>query len=149
MNAGAIAFPAAIFAGLAALLAAGWLVLDYPWGVFVFPFLAGVLTCVLCALEIVRAATGRASPIVLAPGSESAAEPLAAGSLAWMYALALFLYGLGFVFGPAAYLFAYLRATRQPWSVTLGIAAASLAVTWGLFIKILAVPLPLMPLWWP
>jgi hypothetical protein len=144
MNA-AVVFPAIIFAIVAAVVFSGFYVYDYPWGVIAFPFGAGVATCALCLLEVVRCVTGHAPFAAQAPGVGT--EALSISGLAWMFSLALFLFGLGFVAGPALYLLVCLRANGQSWGLSLGIAAASVAATWGLFIKVLAVPLPLWPLW--
>jgi cytochrome c biogenesis protein CcdA len=138
----AIAFPSAIFAIVAAFLATGYFLDDYPWSAFVFPLGAGVATCALCLLQVVSTrAVGALTP-------DAADEPPSLTTLAWMFSLLLFLYGFGFVFGPAAYLFAYLRASGQTWTLTISIVVSSLLVTWGLFIRVLSVPLPLWPLWW-
>jgi hypothetical protein len=64
-----------------------------------------------------------------------------------MFALALFLFGLGFVAGPAAYLLICLRANGFSWGLSASVAVASLAVTWGLFIKTMGILLPVAPLW--
>jgi hypothetical protein len=73
---------------------------------------------------------------------------LTAASLAWVFALVVFVAAFGFVFGPAAYLLAYLRAHGFSWALSLTIAAGSIIVTWGLFIKFLQVLLPIEPFWW-
>ena len=142
----AIVFPSIIFAVVTAFVASGFYVYDYSWSVIAFPFGAGIATCALCILEVVRCVAGRSPLAVPPPGSTF--EPLSLSSLAWMFSLALFLYGLGFVFGPALYLLVCLRANGQSWRLSLGIAAASVAVTWGAFIKTMGILLPLWPLWW-
>jgi hypothetical protein len=144
MSAAAV-FPSIILAIVAAFVASGFLVYDYSWSVMAFPFGAGVATCALCALEIIRCLAGRAP--LAEQASAAALEPLSLQSLAWMFSLALFLYGLGFVAGPALYLLVCLRANGQTWGLSLGMAAASVAVTWGVFVKALGVLLPLWPLW--
>jgi hypothetical protein len=74
--------------------------------------------------------------------------PLATfSSVVWIFALAPFLYGLGFVLGPACYLLIYLRAKRFSWQFCFAVAAASVVITWGFFIKTIGILLPVVPLW--
>ena len=68
-------------------------------------------------------------------------------ALGWLLALLLFLYGFGFVYGSAAYLLVCLLGNGFSWKIAVGSALVALVVTWGLFIKILGVLLPLQPLW--
>jgi hypothetical protein len=139
-----ILFPSLLFVVVAAFLIAGLTVLDYSWAVIAFPLGAGVIMCALCVVEVARTLAGHSAPPL--PEQEEL-EPLTWGSVAWVFALGGFVYGLGFVFGPAAYLLVYLRANGSSWRLSIGIAAASLLVTWGLFIKLLRVLLPIEPLW--
>lgn len=143
MNRAEVAFPAAVFA-LAAALIAGGFAAGYSWTVIAFPFGAAIIICVLCALQTYWALAGN-------PGRPSADDeqlpPLTVQSLAWVFALAVFVYGLGFVIGPALYLLAYLRTHGSSWTLSGTIAASSIVATWGLFIKFLQVPLPIEPLW--
>jgi hypothetical protein len=135
-------FPAVLCAGVAALLATGLVILDYSWTVIAFPLGAGGLMCALCVLQISRA--GTAGPQAL---RSIAAEPFTIPTLAWVFALPVLLYGLGFVVGPAVYLLIYLRANGTSWHVSGLISLSSLVVTWAFFIKLLGVLLPVAPLW--
>jgi hypothetical protein len=151
MSRGEAIFPAVLAAGVAALVAGGIFFAGYSWKVIAFPFGAAVIVCGLCLLQIATALAGAktqpAAPEAAGLPSDAPTEPLTPASLVWVFVLALFLYGLGFVFGPAAYLLLYLRANGSSWLVSAAIAAGSLLVTWGLFIKALRVLLPLQPLW--
>ena len=151
MNRAEAIFPGLLLVGVAALVAGGILLADYSWRVIGFPFGAAVVVCGLCLVVLATTLTGNtalpAGPEVSSQPSDMPAEPLTIASLAWVFVLALFLYGLGFVFGPAAYLLLYLRAHGSSWLMSISIAAGSLVVTWGFFIKILRVLLPLQPLW--
>jgi hypothetical protein len=141
MTRSAILFPALI------LLAAGGLsiyaAVTFTWTALQFPLGTGVLLCVLCAGELAATLSGRQ------PGATLDAEragPLSWPSFVWIFALGGFLFGLGFVAGPACYLLIYLRANGFSWLLSMGIAIASVAVTWGLFIKIMGIQLPIVPL---
>jgi Tripartite tricarboxylate transporter TctB family len=140
-------FPVLILTGVVALVAGGIFLAGYSWKVIAFPFGAAAVICALCLVQFATMLTGaKAHPAETSP-SDIPTEPLTIASLAWLFALALFLAGLGFVFGPAAYLLAYLRAHGSSWLFSSAIAAGSVLVTWGLFIKALRVLLPLQPLW--
>ena len=143
MSRGEIIFPAVLFIVVAALIAGGFAV-GYSWTVIAFPFGAAIIICALSALQTYWAFAGD-------PGRPSAEDeqlpPLTVASLVWIFALALFVYGFGFVAGPALYLLAYLRAHGSSWALSGIIAAASIVFTWALFIKFLQVPLPIEPLW--
>jgi hypothetical protein len=134
-------FPAAVLVGVAAFVAAGYFVLQFTWTAFIFPLGVGIVVCTLCATELLRPRSGEAAP------DEERPPPLSIPSLAWMGALALFLYGLGFVAGSAAYLLVCLRANGFSWTLAAAAAAASVAVSWGLFIKVMHILLPIQPLW--
>jgi hypothetical protein len=96
-------------------------------------------------LQIGTILAGRGAPLAEIDEPQEPVTPL---SLAWIFAPVLFLYTLGFVFGSAAYLLAYLRANGSSWRLSVAVSAASLLLTWGLFIKVLRVLLPIEPLWW-
>lgn len=140
-------FPCVIFAAIAALVA--YAAANYTWTALAFPLGAGLVLCGLCAGEVAKvllAGRGQTAPPVDIVEDEEPA-PLSLNSIAWIFGLAVFLYGLGFVAGPACYLLVYLLANRFSWPVAAGIAAASVVVTWGVFIKIIGILLPVEPLW--
>lgn len=62
-----------------------------------------------------------------------------------MFALLPFLYGLGFVFG--SYLLVCLKSNGFSWRLSGSIAIVSLAATYGVFIKIFGLLLPVWPMW--
>jgi hypothetical protein len=144
MSRAELAFPSIIFALVAAFAAGGIVLGEYPWGVIVFPFGAACAVCILCAIEIVRIRTAKTASETQ---SEQTDDKISLKALAWLFALAPFLYGLGFVFGSAAYLLACLWANGVSWRLSIPIAAVSLLVTLGLFIKLMGVLLPVAPLW--
>ncbi len=146
MNRAEIIFPSVLVAIVAALLAAGLFVYKYSWTVIGFPLGAGAFVCLLCLLDIALTLNGRRPK---PPASDTPLEPLSWQSVVWAFAIVPFVVGLGFVVGPAAYLLAYLRANGASWRLTSAIAAVSVLVTWGLFIKLMRVPMPIEPLWWP
>jgi hypothetical protein len=140
-------FPCVIFAAIAALVA--YAAANYTWTALAFPLGAGLVLCGLCAGEVATVLSGgrgEATPPVDVVEDEEPA-PLSLNSIAWIFGLAVFLYGLGFVAGPACYLLVYLLANRFSWPVAAGIAAASVVVTWGVFIKTIGILLPVAPLW--
>ena len=150
MNRGEFAFPALIAAAVIVLLALGYFYYHYSWTDFAFPLGVGIAVCVLCAIEISSVLRGRRSALAAGAdidSTDTAQSPLSPKTAAWMFALAVFLYGLGFVFGTAAYLLVCLRANGSSWGAAVGIALASVLVTWGMFINIFGILLPIEPLW--
>lgn len=145
MSRAEIIFPFVLIVFVVAILTSGWM-LDYSWTVIGFPFATGVVVCLLCVTIGAMAFTGRSLSVAGAPAAE--VQPITIASVAWIFALGAAVYALGFVFGPAVYLLAYLRANDFSWRLSLSVAVGSLAVTWGLFIKALHVLLPIQPLWW-
>ena len=142
MTRAAIVFPALI------LLVVGGLsiyaVFTFTWTALQFPLGTGVLLCALCVAELAATLAGRQAQVTL---DAERAGPMSRASVFWIFALAVFLFGLGFVAGPACYLLIFLRANRFSWVFSASIAAASVAVTWGFFIKIIGILLPIAPLW--
>jgi hypothetical protein len=143
MTRGEVIFPSLLFVVIAGLLIVGRLVLGYSWTVIAFPFGAGVIVCGLCIVQVAAVITGRQTQVV----DEDPLEPLTLSGLIWVFALAPFLFGLGFIFGTAACLLVCLRANGASWRLSAIIAAASFLVTWVMFVKFLQVPLPMWPLW--
>lgn len=140
-----IIFPCLIFAIVAALLVAGLFVYRYSWTVIGFPLGAGLFVCLLCLVDIAMTLTGR-EPKPAA--NDTPLEPLTWAAVLWAFTLVPFVVALGFVFGPALYLLAYMIANGSSWRLSAVIATASLLVTWGLFIQVMRVPMPVEPLWW-
>lgn len=143
MKHGQIVFPSLIFGFTAAMLALGYFHYQYSWTAFAFPFSAGLAVCILCVLEIVTAVSGQGKR------ASDAGEPppVSVAGVAWLFALGAFLYAFGFVFGAALYLLVCLRGNGFSWRLSVGAAIVTLIVAWGIFIKVLGVQLPLIPLW--
>lgn len=136
-------FPALILVFTAVMLAIGYFHYHYSWTAFAFPLAAGLAVSLLCAFEIAPLLRTRGARAPEAKAQPSPSLP----SIAWLFALAAFLYAIGFVFGAALYLLVCLRGNGFSWRLSLGTAAVSLLVTWGLFINVLRVQLPVTPLW--
>jgi hypothetical protein len=147
MSRAEIVFPGVLSLTVGGLIAGGILLAGYSWQVVAFPFGAAAIVCGLSVLLIASRLARGAPATVPAADDGSAPPPLTWSSIGWIFVLGLFLYGLGFVLGPAAYLLVYLRATGSRWLTSAAISAGSLVVTWGLFIKLLRVLLPIQPLW--
>jgi hypothetical protein len=145
MKSAEIAFPTLIFAVTAGLLALGYFHYGYNWTTFAFPLGAGVALCALCALEIARACMGRANATGAA--DIETPPPFSLAAIGWLFALGAFLYGLGFLYGSAAYLLVCLRGNGFSWQTSLGTAAVALIAIWGLFIKAMGIQLPVIPPW--
>jgi len=143
LNRRGVVFPALILAFTTVMLAIGYFHYHYSWTAFAFPLAAGLAVFLLCAFEIAALLRARGA------GAPGAAVPpsLSLSGIAWLFALAAFLFGFGFVFGAALYLLVCLKANGFSWRLSIGTAAVSLLVTWGLFIHVLRVQLPVPPSW--
>jgi len=150
MTRGELVFPASVLTAVVVLLALGNFYYEYGWTAFTFPLGVGIVVCVLCAIEISAVLRGRRA---MAPaGSDVDASDTTQGRLSlpaagWMFALVVFLYAFGFVFGAAVYLLVCLRTNGFSWIASVVVALGSVLVTWGLFIKVLDILLPIYPLW--
>jgi hypothetical protein len=145
MKRGEFLFPALIFLITGVLLLVGAFYYEYARIVFMFPLATGLALCALCLNEIVAVLKGqtRTAPQI----DDEPDVSMSWTALGWMLSLLIFLYGFGFVFGMAAYLLLCLLGNGFSWKISVGVAAASLLLTWGVFIKILGVLLPIQPLW--
>ena len=143
LNRSEAAFPALALAFTGAMLALGYFHYNYSWTSLAFTLAAGLVVCLLCLFEIAAILRRRGATAPRAADT----TPLSLAALAWLFALAPFLYAFGFVFGAALYLLVCLRGSGFSWRLSLGTAAASLLVSWGLFVSILGVQLPIRPLW--
>ena len=142
MTRAAVIFPALILLAVAGLSI--FAVFTFTWTALQFPLGAGVLLCAMCVGELASTLSGRQAVATI---EAERAGPVPWRNLVWIFALGGFLFAFGFVAGPALYLLIFLRANRFSWPLAGGIAAASVAVTWGLFIKIIGILLPVTPLW--
>lgn len=142
MTRGAFLFPALILAFTATMLGIGYFHYHYSWVSFAFPLGVGLVLCALCAMEMLVFSR---SPKTSERNADVPALSLV--SLAWLFALAPFLWAFGFVFGAALYLLVSLRGNAFSWRTAIATALVSLLVSWGLVIKVLGVQLPIAPLW--
>lgn len=139
-------FPAAVLVFVAAVLGLGFVVYDYSATVMRFPVVVGGVTGVLCVLRIAAAVRRRAAP----PADARAPAPPALGrAVLWLVGILPAVYLLGYLAGLPVYLFLYARAHGEGWAMAGGLALACLAVVYGVFMNLLAVPLPVQPLGWP
>jgi hypothetical protein len=145
MTRGEFLFPALIFAMTAILLLLGVFYYHYSTGVLAFPLGSGLVLCGFCIYAMMTALSGRVETVPVDPDDPQV--PLSPVGLLWMFALLPCLYLFGFVFGSALYLLVCLRSNGFSWSISAGIALGGLVATWGLFIKIFGILLPLWPLW--
>jgi len=151
MTRGQLVFPAAVAAAVIVLLALGYYYYEYGWTTFAFPLGVGIAVCLLCAIEIAGVLRGRRAVTEPAgsdiDSTDTEQERLSLPAVGWMFALVVFLYAFGFIFGAAIYLLVCLRFNGFSWIASAIVALGSMLVTWGLFIKVLDILLPVWPLW--
>lgn len=146
-----ILLPAFILLGVGTMLGLGVFVYDYSATVLRFPLLSGILVCVLCILRLAQAAATAWRARTAAPPSPAGTArrwPQAARAL-WILAVIPATYLFGYLIGLPLYVLAYMRAHGESWATAAGGAALCLAVVYGVFMKFLAVPVPVHPWGWP
>ena len=125
----------------------------YSAGLMLFPLLAAGFTLIVVVLHLVSLARARPlSETATAPLKDLAerqAGPTALRRLLWLSSVVPFVTLLGYPAGLAVYLLCLLRRADEGWSLSIGVAGGSLLVSYGLFVELLGVSLPLFPFWWP
>lgn len=152
MRSAEIAFLLLLAGFLVAICATGHFHYGYSATLMLFPLLAAGTTLFIVAIQLV--ALARSPDTAGEAMADRAQAPRAAGAGAWARLAALFavvpcLLLAGYPAGLALYLLVVLRRAGEGWVVSGGLAAASLLVSYGLFVRLLGVPLPLAPWWWP
>lgn len=138
---GEILFPLGVMAFLTVVVLAGGVGLDHSAVVMAFPLGVGIITGAVCVAIVLRERNR--------PMATEAGQPVGwpeAGRIGAVLPLVML---LGFPAGLAVYLAGYLRWRGESWVMSLGCAAGSVALGYGVFVKLLAVPLPLGPWWSP
>ena len=143
-------FPVVVFAFLGVLLLLGAFVFDYGPVVMRFPYIVGGFTMVMSIVVFVIERRAGAAPEPSEPTTETPDQErhtprqlLVAGL--WLIGILPVVYLCGYLVGIPLYLLAYLRAHGEGWLLSLAISLAMLALIYFVFLKILLVPLPLMP----
>jgi len=147
-RAGEVAFLAVLAAFLAGFCLLGRFHYGYSAGLMLFPALVAGASLAVIGLQLAilaRARSDGAAARALPPKPPAPALI----RLLWLVAILPFVALLGYPAGLALYLLCALRQAGEGWTVALAVAAGSLAVTLGLFVALLGVPLPVHPFWWP
>lgn len=134
----------AFVAGLAVLFAwAAWEARDWADNVRTFPLAVALPGLALALVQVVSSARGRAPEApadeALAPDERLRRSLQVAGWILGMFAAVVL---LGFLVAVPLGAFAYLRAAREGWAPSVIIAAFCWAFVYGIFDRVLHVPLP-------
>ncbi len=134
----------AFVAGLAVMFAwAAWEARDWADNVRTFPLAVALPGLALALVQVVSSARGRPSQApsdeTLAPDERMRRSLQIAGWILGMFAAVLL---LGFLVAVPLGAFAYLRAAGERWTPSLAIAALCWAFVYGIFDRVLHVPLP-------
>ena len=150
-------FLLALGAFLVGVCLIGLLHYDYSATLMRFPLLAAGVTLLLVAVQLGLLWSGRGGAAAPEPSdaevSDAAARPASSRRRAvtdaiWIFSVVPLVFLLGYPVGLAVYLLCVLRYFRISWTTSLGLAGASLALSYGLFVKTLGVSLPVLPVWW-
>lgn len=148
-------FLLALGAFLVAVCLIGLLHYDYSATLMRFPLLAAGITLLLVAVQLGLLWSGRggAAAPARAEAPDAAARPAssrrrAVADAIWIFSVVPLVFLLGYPAGLAVYLLCVLRHFRNSWALSLGLAGASFALSYGLFVETLGVSLPVLPVWW-
>ncbi|HSM19043.1 MAG TPA: tripartite tricarboxylate transporter TctB family protein [Hyphomicrobiales bacterium] len=149
-----VIFTALIAAFVLFFLGLGLFHYEYRWQIMRFPLAVGtaiVLFCIASIAAEIRGARARAGGGGAPPAEEDLAGPRMnlrrdATGMVWMLAILPTIFLFGYVAGLPLYVFVYLKTHGQGWLASAIYAAATLAVVYLGFYKLLSVPLPVMPL---
>ena len=148
-----IAFLLLLAGFLVAICATGHFHYGYSATLMLFPLLAAGTTLFIVVIQLViLARSPEAAGDAMADRAQAPRAALRASAwarLAALFAVVPFVLLAGYPAGFALYLLVVLRRAGEGWAVSGGMAAASLLVSYGLFVRLLGVPLPLAPWWWP
>jgi hypothetical protein len=150
MRSAETAFLLALAAFLTGFCALGLFYYDYSVALMRFPLLAAGGTLVVVIVQVVALRRGTAPAHRSATSVDAPAQgerPVRKALLLLSILPLVFL--LGFPAGLAAFLLGVLRCAGESWRLSLAVAAASLGISYGVFVKAMGVPLPLLPYWWP
>lgn len=150
MRSAETAFLLALAAFLTGFCALGLFYYDYSAALMRFPLLAagGTLLVVIVQMAALWRGTAPAPRGAMPAGTPARGRrPVREGLLLLSILPLVFL--LGFPAGLAVYLLGVLRCAGEAWGLSLAAAAASLGLSYGIFVMAIGVPLPLLPYWWP
>ena len=139
---------------LLALGMSAWAVVSadgWPLKTALFPVVIGVPVLLLGGVELYLTVAGRRAPLQApaarlpdqgGPPDRALARRRTLATFGWIAALFLLVIGIGFLAAVPAFVLLYLRLQgRERWAVSLAMAAATWAVVYGLFVRLLHLPL--------
>ncbi|OGA13113.1 MAG: hypothetical protein A3H32_19105 [Betaproteobacteria bacterium RIFCSPLOWO2_02_FULL_63_19] len=152
-----IIFPALLIAFVLLVVGAGVFYYQYSFTVMRFPYVSGGLLILLAGWRIRNALAAPSSPAdgsraetesetaaIAPPPEESAREVLLTGL--WLLGILPAVWIFGYPAGIPLYLMAYFRGHGERWAVSIALSLVALAVTYFVFILMLKVRLPVLPL---
>jgi len=155
-----IIFPVVLIAFVLFVVGAGAFYYEYSATVMRFPYVAGGLLVLLAGWRVRAALTMPSSPPTTLDGSttrnaaadtaippppeESAGEIVVTGL--WLLGILPAVWICGYPAGIPLYLMVYFRGHGERWGISIALSIAALAVTYFVFILLLKVRLPLLPI---
>ena len=149
MRSAEIAFLLLLAGFLVAICAIGQFHYGYSAGLMAFPLLGAGATLLVVAIQLVILITLPKAAGDAPERPKAAVDARGLAGLAVLFSVVPFVLLAGYPGGFALYLLILLRRAGEGWAVAAGLAAGSLLVSYGLFVRLLGVPLPLAPWWWP
>lgn len=139
---------------LAGFCALGLFYYAYPLALLRFPLLAAAGTLVVVALQLLLLRGSASADAALMPKGAGVprpgdGQPAVVKEALWLMSILPLVFLLGFPAGLAVYLLCYLKHAGETWVLAGSMGLASLALSYGLFMKVIGVALPFLPVWWP
>lgn len=152
-----IIFPALLIAFVLFVDGAGVFYYQYSFTVMRFPYVAGGLLILLAGWRIRNALAAPSAPpdgsraekesetAAIAPAPEESAREILVTGL-WLLGILPAVWICGYPAGIPLYLMAYFRGHGERWGISIALSLVALAVTYFVFILMLKVRLPLLPI---
>lgn len=121
---------------------------EYAWPVIRFPMMVGMVTCLLCLGSLLRgiAVVSNEPDADSELPSESATVGQTVSAMIWVAAVMPTIFLLGYVIGLPLYIFVYSKTHDLGWVASGLLSILTFAVVYLGFVKLLSVPLPILPI---
>jgi hypothetical protein len=138
---------------VAVVLAIGAYHYEYSWVVFRFPLAVGAAAIAFAVLHLIRGNRRMTERSEAAPGTARGHIGMPQGgtrdtvvAAAWVIGILPAVVLFGYAIGLTGYVFAYLKTHDESWTFSAVAALGTLAVVYAVFVELLSVPLPLLPI---
>ena len=124
---------------------------EYKWVVLRFPIGIGLVVLLFCVLDLWvtrdSAVTTVTSEVVQTETKETSLSPRSASlGMVWIIAILPIILLFGYGIGLSLYVLLFLKAHGQGWRLAVVLSLCTFALVYFAFVKVLGVPLPMLPM---